>query len=98
MLFRSGGTTEQVQNTVASAIPVLLQSMTSNASTKKGAASLLEALTQHTSKDSIESQIANADEADGNAIINHILGSNSKSVVSALSKQSGLKTSQATYH
>lgn len=91
---KTGGTTEQVQSTVAQAIPVLLQSMTNNASTKKGAESLLEALTQHTSKDSMQSQIENADETDGNAIIKHILGSNAKSVVSALAKESGMKTTQ----
>lgn len=96
LVKKTGGSEEQVQNAVASAVPVLLKSMTNNVQTKKGANSLLEALTQHTSEDTIESQIENADEDDGNAIINHILGKNTKTVVSGLSKQSGMKANQIT--
>ena len=93
---KTGASTDQVTSTVASAIPVLLQSMTKNASTEKGAASLLDALTQHTGEETIESQIQNADEKDGNAIIKHILGGESKTVVDSLSAQSGMNASQVT--
>ena len=63
--------------------------MTKNASKKEGAQSLLGALSQHTSKESIENQIANADTIDGSKIIGHILGKDQNSVLNSLSKESG---------
>lgn len=76
------------------AIPILLKQLTKNASNKEGATSLLGALTQHTSKEPVAQQLANADATDGAKIIAHILGSNQKSVVNDLAKQSGATTAE----
>lgn len=91
---KSGGSTDQVTSLVSSALPLLLGSMTNNASTEQGATSLLNALSQHTSTASVEDQIKDADEEDGGKIINHILGQNTANVTKSLSKDTGLSTAQ----
>ena len=73
---------------IALALPLLMKKLTSNAQSQQGAASLLGALSQHTNTDSIASQLTNADSADGNAIIGHILGSDQAGAVSQLAEQS----------
>ena len=54
---KSGGSSDQVSSLVSAALPLLLGSMTNNASTEKGASSLLNALSQHTSTAPVEEQI-----------------------------------------
>ena len=71
------------------AIPMLISYLTKNASKKEGAQSLLGALTQHTSKDPVSNQIANADTTDGAKIIAHILGGDQNTVIGNLAKESG---------
>ena len=93
---KSGGSSDQVSSLVSAALPLLLGSMTNNASTEKGASSLLNALSQHTSTAPVEEQIKEADEEDGGKIINHILGQNTTSVTKTLSKDTGLSTAQVT--
>ncbi|MBR2805391.1 MAG: DUF937 domain-containing protein [Oscillospiraceae bacterium] len=93
---KSGGSSDQVSSLVSAALPLLLGSMTNNASTEKGASSLLNALSQHTSTAPVEEQIKEADEEDGGKIINHILGKNTTSVTKTLSKDTGLSTAQVT--
>ncbi len=72
---------------VAAAIPMLLGSMTKNASSKDGAASLLSALGKHETKKSAKQQIEEADLEDGAKILGHILGDNKKNAFSALAKE-----------
>ena len=81
---------KKASSVVTEALPVLLQGLTNNSSTQSGASSLLHALTQHTSTDSLASQIAGADTQDGSAIIGHILGDNSASVMGDLAAKTGL--------
>ena len=81
---------------IALALPLLIKKLTSNAQSQTGAASLLGALSQHTSTDSIASQLTNADTADGNAIIGHILGSDQSEAVSQLAEQSNLSEEQVS--
>ncbi|MBO7404604.1 MAG: DUF937 domain-containing protein [Clostridia bacterium] len=81
---------------VAAALPLLFKKLTSNASSQQGAASLLGALAQHTDTASVASQIANADTADGNAIIGHILGSDQAATVSQLAAQTNLSEEQVS--
>ena len=57
---------------------------------------IIKALTQHTSRDAIDRQIADADTADGEAILNHILGDDAASVTSGLAAQTGLTNEQVT--
>jgi len=76
------------------AIPMLISYMTKNASKKDGAQSLLGALTQHNSKETVSNQIANADTTDGAKIIAHILGGDQNTVVSNLAKESGASAAE----
>lgn len=96
-LSKKAGTSEkQTSSLISSALPMLISYMTQNALSSDGAASLANALTQHTDTSSMVQQFANADSADGNAIISHILGNDSASVVSDLAQQSGCDESQVT--
>ena len=72
--------------------PILLKSLTSNASEKEGAASLLGALAQHKSTEKVDDQISNADTEDGAKIIKHILGTRQEEVTRDIAGQSGLST------
>ena len=94
MSRRTGGSNDQMAALITAALPILLRAMTANASTKSGAASLNEALTQHTETGSIAEQFEMADTADGAKILQHILGGNSSSVMNGLSRQSGLSNDQ----
>ena len=76
------------------AIPILIKYLTKNASSSSGAQSLAGALSQHTSTVPMTQQFANANTQDGNAIIGHILGSNSNDVVNQLAAQSGATPDQ----
>lgn len=76
------------------AIPMLISYLTKNASKKEGAQSLLGALTQHNSKETVSNQIANADVTDGAKIIGHILGADQKAVINNLAKESGATTAE----
>lgn len=91
---KTGVSKEQTASLIASALPVLLQSMQNNASTETGAMSLLNALTQHTNTQSVPQQIAHADTVDGAKILAHILGQNQTATVNQLSKKNGLSTKQ----
>ena len=72
------------------AVPLLIEMLTKNASSKEGASSLLEALTQHTDAKDVDKQIADADIVDGAKIIGHILGSGVADDLKSLSKRSKL--------
>lgn len=72
------------------AVPLLVEMLTKNASSKDGASSLLEALTQHTDSKTVDKQIADADIVDGAKIIGHILGGGEADDLKALSKRSKL--------
>ncbi|MBO6163482.1 MAG: DUF937 domain-containing protein, partial [Lachnospiraceae bacterium] len=91
---KTGLSKSVVKKLVALAIPILLKSMTSNASSASGASSLLGALMQHTNKNSFADQIQEADTDDGGKIIGHILGSDQDKVVKDLAGQSGVGADQ----
>lgn len=93
---KTGASKDQVTSLLGAALPQLMGSMTSNASTEEGAQSLASALTQHTSTAPVAEQIAKADEVDGGKIIGHILGKNQSSVISSLSSQSGMSGNQVS--
>ena len=86
--------TDQVSDLLSSALPLMMGKVSSNASTKEGAASLIGALSQHTSTASLEEQIKDADDEDGKKIIGHIFGADLDSMLSDLSGQCGLTVSQ----
>lgn len=96
MSRRTGGNNDQMAALITAALPILLKALTDNASTKSGAASLQEALTQHTDTGSVSEQFESADANDGAKILQHILGSNSSSVMNGLSQESGLSNDQVS--
>ena len=53
MSRRTGGSNDQMAALITAALPILLRAMTANASTQSGAASLNEALGQHTGTGSV---------------------------------------------
>ena len=91
---KTGASSGLTSALISAALPILLGSLTNNASSQSGAQSLLGALTQHTDTAPMAQQLETADAQDGAAIIQHILGGNTPSVVSALSDQTGASTSQ----
>ena len=91
---KTGASDDQISKLIKMALPALLKSLTKNASSADGAQSLASALAQHTNTRSMQDQIADADVADGEKIISHILGGNRQDVVSALAKESGMKEDQ----
>ena len=91
---KTGGSADQVESALTSAIPSLIGSMTKNASSSDGAKSLLGALSQHTDKNSISSQIENADEVDGGKIIGKIMGGEKEDFISSIASKSGLNFGQ----
>ncbi len=93
---QNGVTTKQASGLVTAALPILLQAMTSNASSSGGANSLLGALNQHQTSLSIEDQIMDADKDDGGKIIGHILGGNANGVISQLASQNNMSNAQAS--
>ena len=93
---KTGLNEKQLKKLLPLALPLLLKMLTRNASNKEGAASLLGALTQHTSKKTMQQQIAEADTADGAKIIGHILGKEKDASLLTLSNQSGLSQQQVS--
>ncbi len=87
---------KQLKKLLPLAVPLLIKMRTKNASEKDGALSLLGALTQHTSKKSMEEQIEEADTEDGGKIIGHILGKEKDQSLLTLSNQSGLSQQQVS--
>ena len=85
----------QVESLLTSALPVLMQNMANNASTKEGKDSLTKALSQHASKGgttNVTSLLKQADTKDGEKILGHLLGGSQNDVTSALAKKSGLSS------
>ena len=93
---KTGIDKSKITSLIMMALPLIILALTKNASSSNGASSLLGALTQHTSRDAIDRQIADADTADGEAILNHILGDDAASVTSGLAAQTGLTNEQVT--
>ncbi|MBO7676286.1 MAG: DUF937 domain-containing protein [Erysipelotrichaceae bacterium] len=91
---KSGVSSDKVAKMLLAALPLLIAYMTKNASKKEGAQSLLGALGQHNSSQTVPQQIKTADETDGAKIIAHILGADQKNVVNTLAQQSGITTGQ----
>lgn len=88
---KTGLSSAAINALVQAALPLLLRSLTQNASSSSGLSSLIGALGQHTSKKSIEEQIGEADVEDGEKIVGHIFGSNTSDVLSQLSKETGIE-------
>ncbi len=88
----------QVNAVLKDALPVLVGKMSDNAATKEGAESLNKALNDHKTGGAIDvaSFLKDADSADGQKILGHILGSDRDAATKALSKKSGLSSSKVS--
>jgi len=86
----AGASKGDTTNVLANALPDLVKSMASNASTKSGAQSLAKALDDHTTDEGITSLLKNIDLEDGTKILGHILGSDNDSVKGKVSKKTGV--------
>lgn len=94
---KTGASNDQLTDVISSVMPLLLQSMATNASDEKGSASLEKALAEHAKvTDSAEDQLANADLEDGAKILAHLLGKKQTTVEKTVAKESGLDVSQVT--
>ncbi len=91
---KTGVSSNSISKLMMLAVPLLITYLTKNASKKDGATSLLSALTQHTSTQTVSQQINNVDSTDGAKIIAHILGSDQKTVISSLAKETGLSAKE----
>ena len=91
---KTGADKSKIVNLIIMVLPLIIKALTKNSASSSGSTSLLGALTQHTSRDAIDRQIADADDADGAAIMNHILGDNTASVTDGLAQQTGLSNDQ----
>ena len=93
---KTGLSSKQLKKLLPLAVPLLIKALTKNASQADGAVSLLSALTQHTSKKSMDQQIEEADSEDGRKIIGHILGKDADADILTLSNQTGLNTGEVS--
>ena len=91
---KTGANSNLTSKLLLVAIPLLIKYMTSNAKKQNGAQSLLNALGQHTNTNTMADQIRNADENDGEKIIQHILGNDKNKVVNSLASETGLTSNQ----
>ena len=93
-----GGKTSQAEKLIELGLPTLLQGMTSNASSKTGAQSLLSALTQHADDDieGMAKNISTVDTKDGGKILKHIFSGKSDTVTANLAEKTGLDLTQVT--
>ena len=82
---------KEVSSVINNALPKLLGAMQKNASTEAGAASLAEALGYHAGNaGNIINNLKGADLIDGSKILGHIFGGNLNSILSGISKQTGV--------
>lgn len=91
----TGASTNQITEVITNALPVLLQSMVSNSSDKKGEEALSSALADHAKKSNSSTKLLeNPDTIDGGKILEHLLGSNTSKVENSLAEASGISASQ----
>lgn len=85
----------QVSSVITNALPKLLGAMQQNASTMAGASSLIKALGDHAGNaGNIINNLKITDLTDGNKILGHIFGGNLSSVLSGISKSTGVGINQ----
>lgn len=92
----SGAKSAQVESLIGAALPLMLEGMQKSAGTKKGEASLTQALSDHAGSDtsSAKSFLTEVDDEDGAKILGHLFGEDTNQTVSALSKKAGMTKSQ----
>lgn len=89
---KTGEQSSSIKKLLMLALPLFILYMTRNASSKEGAGSLADALTQHQKTGAVEDQIADSDIEDGQKILGHVFGANESQVVDELSTRSGISS------
>lgn len=92
----SGAKQSQVESVIGAALPLMLEGMQQNASTKKGEQALTQALSDHAASDAtdVKSFLGSVDSKDSAKILQHLFGENTNKTVSALSKKAGIEKGQ----
>ena len=92
----SGAKKSQVESVIGAALPLMLEGMQNNASTKTGEKALTQALSDHANSDptDVKSFLSNVDSKDSAKILQHLFGENTNKTVSALSKKAGVEKGQ----
>ena len=87
-----GGSSKEVRNGVAAALPAILAAVNKNANNSEKAQGLNKALEQHDGSvlNNLGSYLQNPDLKDGAGILNHLFGGNTQNVANAVSQSSGL--------
>ena len=87
-----GGSSKEVRNGVAAALPAILAAVNKNANNSEKAQGLNKALEQHDGAvlNNLGSYLQNPDLKDGAGILNHLFGGNTQNVANAVSQSSGL--------
>ena len=87
-----GGSSKEVRNGVAAALPAILAAVNKNANNSEKAQGLNKALKQHDGSvlNNLGSYLQNPDLKDGAGILNHLFGGNTQNVANAVSQSSGL--------
>ena len=89
---------EEVRSVLGSALPLLLNGASAQATNQETASGFLGALLQHSQDDTsnISSFLGNVDMGDGAKIIGHLLGANTASQTQAVAQQAGVSQAQTT--
>lgn len=85
----------QAQSALASAVPILMQAMSRNASTPEGERSLENALKKDHSGgllDNLSGYLSNPNTSEGSKILDHVLGNKRNNVEKYVSNDSGLSS------
>ncbi len=95
---KTGTSENETTSVVNAAAPALLGMLKKNASTEQGAAGILGALGKHDGSilDNLSGFLGSGDTSDGDGILSHILGGKRSTVESAISKQTGVNSSQVS--
>ena len=87
-----GGSSKEVRNGAAAALPAILAAVNKNANNSEKAEGLNNALNQHDGSvlNNLGNYLQNPDLKDGAGILNHLFGGNTQNVANAVSQSSGL--------
>lgn len=89
----TGVSKAQTSSILTAALPLLLSGALNQSNNSATALGFAGALTQHAASNTsnLSSFLSNVDQDDGEKIVNHLLGANSKDIINQIAKESGVK-------
>ena len=89
----TGVSNDQTRSVLTAALPLLLSGALNQSNNSATASGFASALTQHAASNTsnLSSFLSNVDQDDGEKIVNHLLGANSKDIINQIAKESGVK-------